>query len=70
MALENDTEAPLLKRHQNSIERQVETLKRGLRETGLTDLPMDREAPPKKIGHLSCQMTLVAVANSLRISRL
>lgn len=61
MALENDTEAPLLKRHQNSIERQVETLKRGLTETGLTDLPMDREAPPKKIGHLSCQMTLVAV---------
>ena len=52
MATENDTEVPLKEGHQISSERQVETPKRRLSETGLTEPVIDLAESLKKTGRL------------------
>ena len=53
MAAENCTEVSLEEGHQSSSERQVESPKRGLSETGLTNPIIDPAEPPKKDEHQS-----------------
>ena len=53
MAAENGKKIPSEEVYQSLSERQVETPKGGLSETGLTDPVIDPTEPPKKEGHQS-----------------
>ena len=53
MATESCTEVPLEEGHESFSETQVESLKRGLSEAGLTDPIIDPAEPPKRDGHQS-----------------
>ena len=66
MVVQNGTEVPSKEGNQGSIERQVETLKRELSESGWTDPPIDLVKWPKKIGRFELSQDSIALGKLIQ----